>query len=593
MRKKFLNRIMKLIFAVLLSAGIFAGSIPVNAAAIKDISKASSYAKEAIQWMTNNNVITGDEYGCFNPGKNISRAELVTIIVKALNIDMTNLPETPTYSDVPAKHWAFRYVEAASRAGIVSGIGNGKFGANDMSTREQVTVMLLNNLSLSGEAVLAGQGLDGLAKFIDAENMSDWAKGSIQFAVSNSIMSGTGSNTFSPAGKATKEQIAVILYNFMKNSEKIYQSAEQLRKPVIKFNGDILKLTQAPVLENGQMLVPAEAFIKMEANVSVDEARNSVVIKNAAGNKNIFLSTGNNTAYVNYTGSGNPFNAPEAAGNAITLAAAPKLSGNDVLVPGKAVAEAIGMSAEINVKTGLTVIKDTSAVNNPLLFKAMKNMLDFKGEYRTSMDMSLIDTILKEKLVGLTYSMEGANNGPNSTANTKITTADPEYGEESEEYQVIKIGQQLYSKDMDTGVWSQITEEEAIEQGIPYYDSEADKAETQKFLSSYGKLNITHAGKAVVYGEEVARYQIKAGKEILSDLIPSDLLGGAISIEDIYNKGFDIKMEIFVNDKGQLVKQVMKLTAGMEQDGFSMELNMTALSEFSKIGTEIEIVSPL
>ncbi len=189
--------------------------------------------------------------------------------------------------------------------------------------------------------------------------------------------------------------------------------------------------------------------------------------------------------------------------------------------------------------------------------------------------------------------MEGANNGPNSTANTKITTADPEYGEESEEYQVIKIGQQLYSKDMDTGVWSQITEEEAIEQGIPYYDSEADKAETQKFLSSYGKLNITHAGKAVVYGEEVARYQIKAGKEILSDLIPSDLLGGAISIEDIYNKGFDIKMEIFVNDKGQLVKQVMKLTAGMEQDGFSMELNMTALSEFSKIGTEIEIVSPL
>ncbi len=593
MRKKLPNRIMKLIFAALLSAGISAGSIPVHAATIKDLSKASSYAREAVQWMTNNNVITGDEYGYFNPGKNISRAELVTIMVKALNIDMTNLPETPTYSDVPAKHWAFMYVEAASRAGIVSGMGNGKFGVNDMSTREQVTVMLLNNLSLSGEAVLSEQGLDGLTKFTDAENMSDWAKGSIQFAVSNNIMSGTGSNTFSPAGKATKEQIAVILYNCMKNSEKIYQSAEQLRKPVIKFNGDILKLKETPVVENGQILVPTEAFVKMGANVSVDEARNGIAIKNAAGNKNIFLSTGNNTAYVNYTGSGNPFNDPEAAGNTAALAAAPRLSGNDVLVPAKAAAEAIGMSVEINAKTNLIVIKDTSEANNPLLFNAMKNMLDFKGEYKTSMDMSLMDTVLKEKLVGLTYSMEGANNGPNSTSNTKVTTADPEYGEESEEYQVIKIGQQLYSQSMDTGVWSQITEEEAIEQGIPYYDPEADRAETQKFLNSYGKMNITHAGKAVVNGEEVARYQIKAGKEILSELIPSDLLGGDISIEDIYNKGFNMKIEIFVNDKGQLVKQVMKLTAGMERNGFGMEINMTVISEFSKIGTEIEIVSPL
>lgn len=593
MHKKLLSRVMKLISAAVLSVGMLAGSIPVHAATIKDLSKASSYAREAVQWMTNNNVITGDEYGYFNPGKKISRAELVTIMVKALNIDMANLPETPTFSDVPAKHWAFRYVEAASRAGIVSGIGNGKFGVNNMSTREQVTVMLLNSLSLSGESVLSEHGLGGLAKFADEETMSDWAKASIQFAVSNNIMSGTGSNTFSPAGKATKEQIAVILYNFMKNSENINQAAEQLRKPVIKFNGDILKLAEASVLENGQLLVPTEAFVKMGANVSVDEARNSIVIKNSAGNKNIYLSTGNSTAYVNYTGSGTPFNNPEAAGNAITLAAAPKLSGNDILVPVKASAEAIGMSIEINTNTNLITVNNISVVNNPLLFNAMKNMLDFKGEYKMSMDMSLTDTILKEELVGLTYSMEGANNGLNSTAKTKVTTVDPEYGEESEEYQVIKIGQELYSKDMDTGVWSQITEEEAIEQGIPYYDSEADKAETQKFLDSYGKLNIIQAGKAVVYGEEVTKYQIKAGKDILKDLIPSDLLGEGISIDDIYNKGFNMKIEIFVNNKGQLVKQVMKLTAGMEQDGFGMEINMTATSEFSKIGTDIEIVNPL
>lgn len=593
MQKKLLKCIARTITATVLSVGIFSGSVPVKAASLKDLSKTSGYAREAVQWMTGNSIIAGDQYGYFNPGKKISRAELVTIIVKALNIDTTSLPETPTFSDVPAKHWAYRYVEAAARAGIVSGVGHGKFGVGSMSTREQVTAILLNSLSLSNEAVLAENGLGGLSKFTDEEDMSDWAKAAIQFAVSNNIMSGTGSNTFSPAGKATKEQIAVILYNFLKNSEKISQSAEQLRKPIIKFNGDILKLEEAPVLENGEVLIPTGAFVKMGANVTVDESKTSIVIKNSAGDKNIYLSTGNNTAYVNYTGDGNPFGDTGAAANAITLAAAPKESGDNVLVPVKAIASAIGMSAELNAKTKLLTIKDSSAANNPQLYNALKNMLNYKGEYKTAMNMSVMDTVLQEELLSVKYTMEGRNNGTDSTSKSKVTAIDPQNGEETQEYEVVKIGQQLFLKNMETGVWSQITTDEALEQGVLYFDSEADKAETQNLLDSYGKMHITQAGKALINGEEVTRYQIKAGKDILSDLIPSDILGEGISIDDIYNKGFNIRIDAYVNNKGKLVKQVMKLTAGMEQEGFGMELNLTTTSEFSNIGNEIEIVSPL
>ncbi len=592
MRTKLVGRVIKVIIVTVLSAGIMAGALPVQAEAIKDLSKASAYAKEAVQWMVNNKVISGDQYGYFNPGKKINRAELVTIIVKALNIDVTNLPETPTFSDVPDKHWAYAYVEAASRAGIISGIGNGKFGVDSLSTREQVTSIIMNYLSISKEAVLAEQGLNALTKFIDEENMSEWAKPSIQFAVSNGIMSGTGSNTFSPAGKATKEQIAVILHNFINNSERIHKAADSLRKPLISFNGDAIKLTEASVLENGEILIPVEAFVHMGVSVTVDEAKNRVVVKNSAGDKNIYLGVNNSTAYVNYTGTGNPFTESGTAANAITLAAAPKVSGQAVLVPAKAVTSAMSMTIQMNEKTKLVVIKYASAVSNPALYNAFKKRLDYKGEYKSSLEMSMVETTNYEKLMGLSYIMEGANNGSKSTSNTKVTTFDPQYGEASDQYNVIKIGQQIYYKNMKTGIWSTVTEEEALEQGIMYFDYEADKAETQKMLDSYGKMKIYFAGKAFINGEEVNRYEIKAEKEMLNSLIPSDLLGEVMTMEDIYNKGFNLKIDVYVNSNGHIIKQVTKINAAMELDGSGMELNVAHAVDYRNIGTEIEIVSP-
>lgn len=594
MPKKFIMKFAKALSAVVLSAGLFAGLVPapVHAAYIKDISKAAAYSKDAVQWMVNNNVITGDQYGYFNPTKKISRAELVTIIVKALNIDTTNLPTTPTYSDVPVKHWAYKYVEAASRAGIISGTGNGKFGISGLSTREQVTMVLLNSLSVSKEAVLAAQGLDGLSRFSDQDNMSDWAKASIQFAISNNIMSGTGANTFSPSGKATKEQIAVILYNFLSNINNINTEAEQLRKPVINFNGDILKLTGAEKILNGEIMVSADAFVRMGARVTIDETKSNISIKNLSGDKNIYFQVGSNVAYVNYTGNGNPFIDSEAVNNSIIIPAVPELVGEELLIPAKTAATALGMSCDLNLKTGLITIKDVSSVNNPMVYNALKNMLDYKGEYKTSMNMTMFDTANQEEIMSIKYIMQGANNGLNSTAKTTVTVSNPLYGDETIGNEVVKIGQTLYSKDIVTGKWSQLTEAEAVNQGIMYYDSEADKAETQKLLDAYGKFNILSAGKAVVNGEEVSRYQIKAGKEMINDLVPSEMLDG-LSMSDIYNKGFNMVVEMYINNKGQLVKQVLKLNAGIDQDGFGMELGLTMTAEFSKIGNSIEIVSPM
>ncbi|HEY5585551.1 MAG TPA: S-layer homology domain-containing protein [Ruminiclostridium sp.] len=215
MNRKYTRKLSLLMAAVLITSSLFLSTTAVNVASVNDLGKSSTYAREAIQWLANNNVISGDKQGNFNPVKTISRPELVTLLVKALEIDTSNLPTKATFTDVPTNHWAYKYVEAANRAGVVSGTGNGKFGVNNQSTREQITAMLMNYLLVSKEAVLADLGLGELEKFKDESKMSDWAKPSIQFAVYNKLMSGISSDMFSPNGSATKEQIAVILYNKM------------------------------------------------------------------------------------------------------------------------------------------------------------------------------------------------------------------------------------------------------------------------------------------------------------------------------------------------------------------------------------------
>ena len=57
-------------------------------------------------------------------------------------------PAIATFSDVPASHFAFRYVEALTRAGITGGCGGGEFCPDRPLTRAEMAVFLAVSLGL-------------------------------------------------------------------------------------------------------------------------------------------------------------------------------------------------------------------------------------------------------------------------------------------------------------------------------------------------------------------------------------------------------------------------------------------------------------
>ena len=101
----------------------------------------------------------------------------------------------------------------AAAEGIVSGYGDGRFGPNDLITREQLAVMLWQyakslGMNTSGQASLSG--------FADAGEVSSWAEEALSWSVKAGLLSGRADGTLDPGGSATRAEAAVMLRQLVK-----------------------------------------------------------------------------------------------------------------------------------------------------------------------------------------------------------------------------------------------------------------------------------------------------------------------------------------------------------------------------------------
>ena len=161
-------------------------------------------------YVTGNGLFSGVSATEFGPYIQMNRAMVVQVLYS-----MAGKPavETTTeFVDVPADSWYAKAVAWAVEEGIASGYGDGRFGAEDRITREQLAVMLY---SCAGKPATEGE-----VNFADAEDISSWAKTAVQWAVENGIMSGVGGGNVSPKSNANRAEAAVMMMQFDKLMEK-------------------------------------------------------------------------------------------------------------------------------------------------------------------------------------------------------------------------------------------------------------------------------------------------------------------------------------------------------------------------------------
>ncbi len=229
---------------------------------IKDLNEISDYAKPYILDLYSQGIIKGDEEGYFHPNRPISRIEMLALVVRILDLDTSNPPADPTFYDVPKDHWAFPYVETAYQSGIVNGVTENFFAANQTCTREEMTVMFIRSLGFTDVEIDTTNDINTINKLTDKDEISEWAKKYVTFAMTTELMNGTGNDTFSPKGQAIREQAAVLTFRFINYKENII---DHVNSDIEIPYEDIEKLAESIVLvetydKNGALMAQGSGF---------------------------------------------------------------------------------------------------------------------------------------------------------------------------------------------------------------------------------------------------------------------------------------------------------------------------------------------
>lgn len=158
--KKVMKKSLSLLLAISLVFGLFASMA--SAADAPALTTAEKY-----KWFVDAGILKGTPDGGVHEADKLTRAEFATIAVAAAGL--TAATSGQTFSDVKKGQWYYGAIEAAAKAGLVNGIGSGKFGPKTNVTIESIikVAVLIAGLKPVAGATVAGAS-DWAAPYVKA-----------------------------------------------------------------------------------------------------------------------------------------------------------------------------------------------------------------------------------------------------------------------------------------------------------------------------------------------------------------------------------------------------------------------------------------
>ena len=167
-----------------------------------------SWANNAVQTLLAKGIISGYADMTYKPQKSVTRAEFITMMVKAY------MPNAETaendFSDIAPSDWYYNSVMTAFSKGIISGVTTHEFMPNNQIKRQDIAVILYNLASKFGK-VSDSVG----AEFVDGDEISNYAKAAVSFLKSTGVVKGDESGAFKPQSYANRAEAAQMIYTFM------------------------------------------------------------------------------------------------------------------------------------------------------------------------------------------------------------------------------------------------------------------------------------------------------------------------------------------------------------------------------------------
>lgn len=176
-----------------------------------DVTK--GWAQKDIELATAKLIVTGASTDQFGVNTSLTRAEVVSMIVRALGI----IPDGAkgTFKDVDDQSKYASDISAAKVAGLIKGKTEDTFGPNDPVTRQEMAVMLDNAMKYAGMKHEAAD-FAVLNHYGDQTSISSYARASLALMVEQKIMQGVSLTTLDPLSNITKAQGTVTIMRVLR-----------------------------------------------------------------------------------------------------------------------------------------------------------------------------------------------------------------------------------------------------------------------------------------------------------------------------------------------------------------------------------------
>lgn len=200
---------MKKIISAILALTLAAAPTAALAGGLEEEIDAYPWAETAARYCFDNGILSGDEYGDFNLGGNITRAQMARIFTDAFGLKRS---VWSSFNDLKVTDWYYPYALAIQSSMPVKGLA---FNGNEYVTREEFAATLVK---ASG-----GKAADSFSvtnySFSDGADVDDAYKNLVETAVSNLYMRGDENALLHPKDLLTRAEACSILYRALNPTE--------------------------------------------------------------------------------------------------------------------------------------------------------------------------------------------------------------------------------------------------------------------------------------------------------------------------------------------------------------------------------------
>ena len=190
-----------------------------------DVDEDAWYA-EAVQFVVEKGLFKGTSDTTFEPGVTMNRAMLVTVLYRLALLtgdeSAQNVVAQDLYSDTDKDAYYGQALTWGSNAGIIQGTGDGRFSPNLDVSREQIATFFYRYMC--GEKGMAETTPRALSEFADGDEVSQFAKAAMTWAVDNGILQGSGSGNqrlIRCGANATRAEAAAMFMRLAKLIESM------------------------------------------------------------------------------------------------------------------------------------------------------------------------------------------------------------------------------------------------------------------------------------------------------------------------------------------------------------------------------------